>query len=59
MVIEQPLCGVLREGEGVDELEDCFLFLQLSVLVAALVEHRDNVCGSFENLGKTRGGRDL
>ena len=55
MVIEELLCGVLREGEGVDELEDRLLFFQLSVLVAALVEHRDNVRGRLEDFGKTRG----
>ena len=55
MVIEELLCGVLREGEGVDELEDRLLFFQLSVFIAALVENGDDLKRRFQDFRQTSG----
>ncbi|CDB88157.1 putative uncharacterized protein [Firmicutes bacterium CAG:170] len=49
MVVVELLCRILRQREGIDQLENGLFLLQISVLVAALVEHGDDLGGRFQN----------
>ena len=55
MIVKQLLCRILRERERVDQLQNSLLFFQLSVLVAALLEHGNDLCRRFQNLSQPRG----
>ena len=55
MIAKEGLGGVLGQGEGIDELQNGLLLLQLSVLVPALLQDGGHVGGIFQDLGQSGG----
>ena len=53
MIAEEGLGGVLGDGEGINELQNRLLLLQLAVLIPALLQNGGDIGGVFQDLGQT------